>query len=439
MGLVAGPRDRVTVDDVALADAIAVYLDTGDKEWVEASVTIDGTTFDHVGIKLKGNSTLRGITADTDPATIPWLIRLDEYVDGQNYQGTTELVVRANNSETALNEAVGLELVGLAGLATEEAVASRFSVNGGEATLRLTIENPDDEWQAENFTADGILYKAEAEGDWSYRGDDPESYDDVFDQETGDDDLTPLIEFLAFVNDSDDATFAADLSGYLDVGAFATYLAVQDLLRNSDDINGPGNNAYLYYDPATDLMTVVNWDLNLAFSSMAMGGGMPGGQRPEGAPDGSVPEGGLPGMPDGSVPEGFPQMGDGEMPTFADGSVPEGFPQMADGSFPDGGFPGGGQGGGFEQSNVLVDRFLANTEFAALYESKLAELTDAFYTSGAAQQILDTWVATLTEQATDLVAADTITAEAAAIAEQFTAPTTDAADATDPATTTTTA
>ena len=35
----------------------------------------------------------------------------------------------------------------------------------------------------------------------------------MFDQEGGKDvaDLTPLIEFLAFINESDDATFAAEL------------------------------------------------------------------------------------------------------------------------------------------------------------------------------------------------------------------------------------
>ena len=35
-----------------------------------------------------------------------------------------------------------------------------------------------------NFDTEGILYKAESGGDYSYRGDDPEAYDEVFDQET---------------------------------------------------------------------------------------------------------------------------------------------------------------------------------------------------------------------------------------------------------------
>jgi len=45
---------------------------------------------------------------------MPWIIRLDKFVDGQNYEGETQLVVRANSTETALNEAVALELLALA-------------------------------------------------------------------------------------------------------------------------------------------------------------------------------------------------------------------------------------------------------------------------------------------------------------------------------------
>ncbi len=167
-----------------------------------------------------------------DPTTLPWLIKLDEFVEDQQHDGLTELVVRSNNSATALNEALALELLDLAGLASQDAVATSFTVNGSEPALRLAIENPDDAWMAAQLDASGALYKAESSGDYTYRGDDPEAYTEVFDQEAGDDnaDLTPLIELLDFVNNADDATFEAELESRLDVDAFATYLAMQELL-----------------------------------------------------------------------------------------------------------------------------------------------------------------------------------------------------------------
>ncbi len=193
----------IEVDESAVATMITTYLETEEKEWIEATVTIDGEVYDNVGLRLKGNSSLRGVSADADAADLPWLIRLDKFVDGQQLDGSSEFIVRSNNSETALNEAVALDLLADAGLASEHAIATSFTVNDGDARLRLVVQNLDEAWEEENFTTDGILYKAEAGGDWTYRGDDPDSYADVFDQETGDDDLTPLIDFLEFINTSE--------------------------------------------------------------------------------------------------------------------------------------------------------------------------------------------------------------------------------------------
>ncbi len=192
-----GRRGRGRGDDRHLPGDRREGVDRGDRHHRRRD-------FERAGLRLKGNSSLRGVDDGADPTDLPWLVRLDEYVDGQAIDGWTEFIVRSNNSETALNEAVALDLLAEAGLASEHAVASSFSVNGGDARLRLVVQNLDEEWEAENFATDGLLYKAEAGGDWSYRGDDPDSYTDVFDQETGDDDLTPLIDFLDFINNSSD-------------------------------------------------------------------------------------------------------------------------------------------------------------------------------------------------------------------------------------------
>ena len=108
---------------------------------------------------------------------------------------------------------------------------------GAASALRLVVEHPGDTWVERELASSGILYKAEATGDYTYRGTDPAAYDDVFDQESGDtDDLGPLVDFLEFVNDSNDADFVSGLPGRLDVEAFATYLALEDLMENYDAI-----------------------------------------------------------------------------------------------------------------------------------------------------------------------------------------------------------
>jgi len=374
---------EVTIADADLNSVLDTYTSTGEKIWVSATVVIDGVTFENVGIKLKGNSTLRVVSSDSGGSELPWLIRLDKYVDGQNLDGETELVVRGNSSETALNEAVALELLSEAGLASQEAISSRFSVNGGATQLRLVIQNPDEDWDAQEFGTTGLLYKAEAGGDYRYRGDDPASYADIFDQETGDDNLTPLITFLKFVNESDDATFVAEIGNYLDVDSFATYLAFQSLIDNFDDIDGPGNNSYLHFDETTGLMTVVNWDLNLAFGVQNVagaGGEMPGGGQGGGRPNGAVAPGGALGGALGGAP---------------------------------GGAPGGAGNGGPSSGNVLAERF--EQLFPDAVPAATEALTSSLISSGAAQDALDSWVAVLKAGASDLVSSATIDDEAAAI------------------------
>ena len=73
----------VEVDEDAFAAMIDTYQETDEKEWLEATVTIDGETFERAGLRLKGNSSLRSVTDDADPTDLPWLIRLDKFVDGQ--------------------------------------------------------------------------------------------------------------------------------------------------------------------------------------------------------------------------------------------------------------------------------------------------------------------------------------------------------------------
>lgn len=355
---------------------IDTFTSTGDKEWISATVTIDGVLYENVGLRLKGNSSLFGLTAATsgNPEDLPWLIRLNKFVDGEDHQDYEEIVIRSNSTETALNEAVAQELLALAGLAYQDPIATAFTVNGGEAELRLAVENPDEEWYEDNFDdEDGLLYKADSEGDYSYRGEDAEAYTDVFDQEVGDDDMAPLIDFLDFINNADDATFSAELGEWLDVDAFATYLAFQDLIGNADDINGRGNNSYLQYDTTTERFTVVSWDLNLAFDTANVGGEGGGG----GAGAGGPRDGGDAGRPTGQATD-----------------------------------VAGGPG---DQPNVLVDRFMADQDFAALYQAETAELNERLFASGTVDEMIATWTDVLSNGAADLVSEATIDAEAAAL------------------------
>lgn len=388
----------VTFDDAAYGAMVEVYGESQKKEWIEATVVIDGTTFERAGMRLKGNSSLFGLR-DADPTdpmsalpfrpggsanaeepeSLPWLVSLDKFVDGASYGGMTEFVVRSSQSESALEEVVALDLLEEIDMPTQRAAYLSFAVNGRRPALRLAVENPNDAWDAAAFPEPGYLYKSEASANWTYRGDDPKAYKDVFDQETrtDDDNLVPLIEFLDFVNNSDDATFLAELPDRLDVEAFVKYLAFEDLIGNFDDIDGPGNNSYLRYTESTDTFTVVAWDHNLAFG---------GFQR--------MIRQGLEGAGTSTTTTEPTTPSSTTRPTATgEGATPPGIPEIG--------------------QNPLVNRFKADPQSLLRYELILAQLRQKLFTDGVARRIVDSWSNLLTDQAAALVDVEVLRAETA--------------------------
>ena len=163
---------------------------------------------------------------------------------------------------------------------------------------------------------------------------------------------------MRFLDEADDATFEKELPNYLDVDSFATYLAVNAMVVNTDSMLGMNNNYYLYYDEETEKFTLLMWDANESFGKLGgsatysvsltntqSGPGGGGMNQPAGNDDTKVPENNNGGPGGGGMGRG-------------------------------GGGPGGGQ-------NTLLTRFMANDTFKALYEEKLQVVYEQAFTSGA--------------------------------------------------------
>ncbi|MGW4920604.1 CotH kinase family protein, partial [Streptomyces albidoflavus] len=317
------------------------------------------------------------------PEELPWLVKIDEYVEGRAYQGEREISLRPGaNGQVPLNEALSLSLTDTSGQKAERYAFTSVEVNDRPAATRLMVENPDTDY-ADGTDDDGnaVLYKARAGGDFSYQGDDPSEYESAFKQlnKKGSQDLEPVMKLIKWAENASDEEFARDLDQYVDVESLAAYVATQNLLLNFDDMAGPGKNYLLRYDLDTKKFTILGWDYNLTFSgdatagpddSTGMGGGMPGGgeggdaQQPSGAPEG-MPEGMPEGLPEG-MPEGFPE------------GMPQGGPGGGDGEGQEGG-PGGRMA-----DHPLKTRFLESDAFDEVYLAAYKKLYQQFYASGTA-------------------------------------------------------
>jgi spore coat protein CotH len=353
---------------------VTAYQRDALKTWHPATVVIDGVTIKRVGVRLKGNSTLFGlrysgpesppspggiaaslgvITSD-EPYKLPFLLRFDEFVAGQRYQGVNEIALRTSGGfggdATQLTELVANVLTEESGQPFLRSSTTGMSFNGNREGFYLLVEHPDDYWARRTIAGrqQPALYKAIVGARFRYVGEDPALYAKVFNQkaETQDIGPRPMIRFLRFIEESTDRAFAARLHQHLDVEQFARYLAFHNIVVDPDSLAGTGNNYYWLYDPKTRNMTIASWDQNLAFGRLGFGGAP---YRPYYEDGSGIPSSvqNLPGLED---------------------LVP---------------------GGAIGEPNLLVTRFLETPEFRALYERTYRALYERIMASGRANDLLD--------------------------------------------------
>ena len=154
---------------------------------------------------------------------------------------------------------------------------------------------------------------------------------------------------------------------------FARYTATMNLLVNGDDMAGPGQNYYLWYDLGTKKISVISWDLNLAMTGNAAA-----------SPDEQLSIGG--------GGNGAGGGGGGAM--------------RPPGQNDDAGAPLAGSGRG---GNELKERFLASAAFQTAYDDAYAELYQQLYASGTAAGLLDAIAAVV--PSSDGLTADELAAE----------------------------
>lgn len=450
---------QLEYDQTDFTKMMKEFREDGTKDYIEADLTIDGVYLEDVGIRLKGNSTLMslrgsgqggpgggrtmpegaaqgapdlpqdggtgsrdrgqgngggpggaggamgGITqynlSEKKPEELPWLVKVDEYIEGRAYQGEREISLRpGSKGQVPVNEALSLSLTDTTGQKNERYAFTSMQVNNRPVTTRLMVESPDTEYAESIGDGDGVLYKARAGGSFDYQGDDPSDYEDSFKQlnKVGSQDLSPVMKLIKWANQASDEEFEKELDQYVDVESLATYIAAQNLLMNFDDMAGPGKNYLLWYDLDTKKFSVLGWDYNLTFSGdatsgpdddMGMGGALGGGGGAANGQSGqgdqgtggqgaqSAPSGAPSGMPEG-MPSGMPE----ELPEDLPEGMPSGMPG-GQGGQGEGGGPGGSMG------HPLKERFLDSDTFDPVYKTAYKELYEKFYRSGNALKALN--------------------------------------------------
>jgi spore coat protein CotH len=251
--------------------------------WVTATIEFEGDTWEHVGIRFKGNSSLRSAWSSGN-LKIPFKLDFDQFedeypeIDDQRFYGFKQLSLANNFSDQSfLHEKVTADIFRDFGVPAAHTAFYEIYVDYGEGPTYLglytMVEMIEDTVIEEQFSSDeGNLYKPSGTGATFAEGSFTEA---SFDKETNqdEDDYSDILALFDTLHDdprlSEPETWRKGLEAVFDVDTFLRWLAVNTLVQNWDTYGVMSHNYYLYTDPESGLITWIPWDNNMALTSGA--------------------------------------------------------------------------------------------------------------------------------------------------------------------------
>ncbi len=266
-----------------------------DPVYVPATISYNGETWDHVGLRYKGVNSL--MTAWSQGiGKISFKIDMDRYEDefpdtkNQKFYGFKELNLQSGMSDASvIREKIVPEIFQDAQVTAPETAFYRVYLDHGDGFsyfgLYTLVESVDDTViQTQYSNGDGNLYKPEGEGATFAAGKfNLSSFEKKSNEDEADySDVETLYEALhAGTRTSDPETWRGNLEEIFDVDGFLTWLATNTLIKNWDTYGGNSRNYYLYNNPDTGTFSWIPWDNNYALmEGMGRPGGMAGNNTP---------------------------------------------------------------------------------------------------------------------------------------------------------------
>ena len=260
-------------------DELAIFKDT-DVE-VPARMTVDGRRYENVGVSFRGNSSFSMVPAGLKRS---FNVTVDLAVKDQNLLGFRTLnLLNGVNDPTQMR---GVLFQQIAGHYVPAARGNfvRVVVNGESWGVYSNIEQINRDFVADRFKGEnGVRWKVPgspgSRAGLEYTGDDPEAYKRLFEIKNKDNRRSwdALVTLAKVLNTTPPDRLEAALAPILDIDGALKFLALDNVLVNSDGYWTRGSDYYLYLDEA-GRFHVLPGDTNETFSSSeGRGGGRRGG------------------------------------------------------------------------------------------------------------------------------------------------------------------
>ena len=255
--------------------------------WVPCTVQANGLSWQYVGIRFKGNSTLR-FTWQEGSYKLPFKLDFDQFeddhpeIDDQRFYGFKRLTFANNQRDPSyLREKLAGELLSEGGVPTPQRAFVRVHVDIGAGLQYMGLftmaEVPDKPLFQTHFGDDeGNLYKPEGIGaKWiSDYPVDEDSFPKKTNEELADWGDIEATRAALYADRTDAAAWRATLEARFDADGFLRWLAINTVIQDWDQYGNAPHNYYLYGDPAADgRLSWIPWDHNESLK--AAGGIMP--------------------------------------------------------------------------------------------------------------------------------------------------------------------
>lgn len=223
--------------------------------YFHGSATVDGHTFDDVGVRKKG---FLGSLSETKPSL---KLKLDEYVKGQELFGLDKLTFNNSRQDGSyVHQCVAYDRFRAAGLAAPRCNFAHVTVNGTDMGLYVQVESVDQQFVERRFAnAGGKLY----EGTLSdFR---PE-FEDTFELKTkhATDDRADIDAVVAALQAPDDQ-LESQVSQVVDLDQFYSFWGMEVLTEHWDGYASDTNNFLIYDDPGSGRFHFIPWGADSTF------------------------------------------------------------------------------------------------------------------------------------------------------------------------------
>ena len=262
--------------DIRIGDWDAFLAAATEENYTECDVEIDGEVFSSVGLRAKGNNSLR-LVNEYGLERYSLKIEFDHFQDGNTYYGLDKLSLDSSYQDNSyMKNYLAYDMMDYMGVPSPLCSYVWVTVNGEDWGLFLAVEEPEEAFARRNYGADhGKLYKPdyrslEAENRdvaLQYTTEDPVDYDNIFRNAKFDIDAEDQARLIGALKTLSEGT---DLESAVNVDEVLRYFAVQVFVVNLDSYLGrTGHNYFLYEEDG--IISMLPWDYNLAFATYSLG------------------------------------------------------------------------------------------------------------------------------------------------------------------------